>query len=232
MRADSRKPTEKPVMRSRHILAAILLAAMTAPALAEDVVHVTRNGKLYRIDFDGPTIAEVKVINMDNGGGPVTPPPAGGSLTAWTTAAVKAIPAHKYKEETAVGLSSAYLGLAKAYRDERFASPAEFAKERQNIHDRLTGALGTKADWAAFDQKLKVELNRVDPNGKKIPENMEQIASGLTAGQAINPALIQAGIKLVLAMLSRDQAAISAAIGELIVALLGSIGGGSAYVGG
>ena len=214
----------------KRLILVLAILAIPAVATAEDVVHVSRGGNIYRIDFDGPTIAKLDVISMDSGG-PITPPPAAG-LSAWTSNAVKAIPAHKYKEETAVGLSSAYLGLAKAYRDERFASPAEFTKSRQEIHDQLTGALGTKASWADFDKKLKAELNRLDPNGEKIPENMESIAAGLTGGKAINPALIQAGIKLVLAMLAKDKEGISAAIGELIVALLGSIGGGSAYVGG
>ena len=204
------------MMKSLALLLALCTCVQAEKILVVDgdryTVIDTDTGKGYRIN---------KVITI---GDAPTNPTSDGTLTSWVTARTKAVPAHKYREETAEGLASAYLGLAKAWREKRVKELNVLLQERKRIHDTFVAALGVANQWAGFDADLVDELTRRKLKPADVAKALEDVAAGLTAGKAINPAVIKAGFKLVMALLSKDQQAIRQAISELVLALISGVG--------
>lgn len=203
--------------QAREYLVSREVAAMAA---AGELPIVRYKGKLYRL-------VPLDVITIEDGETPKpVPPPTPlptGDLSKFVASELAKVPQHALKDATARGLSAAYSGLAKKLREGGIANPAD---ARKQLHDRLTAALGVADKWRTFDAAIVAELNRRNLTADELPKAFEQIAAGLAPeGEALDPAILQAGIELVLAVLSKDQPAIAAAIGKLVVALLGSIGG-------
>jgi len=217
-------------MRSelRTVVVLLLSICLPASAIADDYILLRRgeSAKLFRVsdDWTVTPVENVQVIDLDKTGGvdPIVPPNK--TLATFVGKQLAAVPEHKLKQETAIGLAAGYAGLAKLWRDGKLDDVRQLLDDRKAVHDRLTKALGVEDQWRAFDASLVAELTRLKLKESDIADALDSVAAGLTSGKAINPLIITAGIELVLALLSKDQEAISAAIGKLVVALLGSIG--------
>lgn len=215
-------------MRNTTSYLMIALILLTPFAALADRVLVIEGNTALLVDTDKGTAVRLsvdKIITATTGEvtDPVNPP-AKGSLTEWVTNRTKQVPQHKWREETATGLAAAYLGLAKVWREGKVKEVNQLLDDRKDLHDSLTGALGVGDKWKAFDDDLVAELTRRKIKPANIAESLEEVAAGLTQGKAINPAVIAAGIKLVMAMLSKDKAAVKQAIAELVLALISGIG--------
>ena len=224
----------------RTIFGAAILAAAFAPpdllatetAIVEDFPEGTT---VLVVENRGGVVTHRIVKSSVRSGspvtpGPVTPAPPKNELSAFVEQKLQAVPQHKFKEETAIGLAAGYQGLAKAWRDGKVDDVANLQRERKNIHDKLTGALGVSDHWRKYNEAVVAELNSRRPEGDQVPRALDAIAVGLTGGKAINPEIIAAGIQLVMALLSGDSNGVTTAIAKLIQVLIGAIGNGSAYV--
>jgi hypothetical protein len=173
----------------------------------------------YRIDGKVYTIEESKVAELIKSNGteltirtltvdpedPVVDPPVSGTLTAWVANRLKSVPDHKYKKEISQGLAAGYIELAKAHTRGDIPLVSEVLAKRKELHKRVTSLLGAEKEWKSFDEDLLKELTRRQVPTAQLSATLEQIASGLTGNEAINPILLGIMAKVILALISGNE---------------------------
>lgn len=156
---------------------------------------------------------------------PAPPPVTPGSLQSWVVDSLKAIPAHKNREESQAALAGIYKVLGEQLAAGKI-QPDDFREVRMEAVERVLVALGTKDQWTDFDIALQQEMARRQLTQSQMPDALLEISEGLSAGQALNPEVIQAALKVVLALISKDKAAVVQAILEFVTLLISQRVGG------